>query len=639
MSHPADEFRPEPGSVPDSPGCYLFRDDGGRVVYVGKAKSLRSRLANYFGSVTNLPARTHAMLTAACAVEWIVVESEVDALHLEYTLIQRHRPRYNIQYRDDKSYPYLVLTTSQQVPRARVQRGRVDAGDRRFGPYAHAHAIRETLDLLLRVFPVRSCTQGTYDRAERTGQACLLHHIERCAAPCTGAITMEAHRELVDGMAAFLDGSTAAVFARLEDEMRTAAGSQRYEVAARRRDQLEAARQALAKQQVVGADDEQFDVIGLHEDELEAAVQAFFVRHGRLVGRKGWTVDKVEPLDTDSLLTATLTRLYADRADEVPGMILVPALPADSEVLADHLTRLRRDAAGGRAAKVRFHVPRRGPKAALLRTVEENARDAFARSRLKRANDFDSRTRALRELQERLGLARAPLRIECFDVSHLAGTEVVASMVVFEDGLPRKSDYRRFKVRIDANDDVAAMREVLSRRFSRDVADNGRDGSTGINNPGHEDAVRWLRPDLVIVDGGRAQLGAAVQAVEATGADDVGIVALAKRLEELWLPQRSRPVILPRGSAALYLVQRLRDEAHRFAVTYQRQRRRAAVTGSVLDTIPGIGPERRKALLRRFGSVRGIAGASVAELEAVPGISHTLAGALLERLDRTEGDG
>jgi excinuclease ABC subunit C len=637
VKNPALQFRPDPGSIPDEPGCYQFKDRHGRVIYVGKAKSLRSRLNSYFQAWSNIAVRTRAMLEAARSVEWIVVDNEVEALHLEYTLIQRHRPRYNVRYRDDKSYPYLVLTTSEEIPRARVQRGAVARGDRRFGPYAHAYAIRETLDLLLRVFPVRTCSQGVYDRAARTNRACLFHHIGKCVAPCVGAVTPDEHRELVDGLAAFLDGDTEPVLRRLEADMEAAASELNYEVAARLRDQLLDVRKALAKQQMASEKPEDFDAVAIWEDDLEAAVQAFFVRRGRVVGRKGWTVDKVEPLTAPELLTSFLLKLYEEREDDVPPLVLVEEIPDDAAALSTLLADLRRshhDGRGRRIEHVELRVPQRGDKAQFIQTVKDNAREAFERHRLRRASDFTARSQALRELQEALDLDTAPLRIECYDISHLGGTDVVASMVVFEDGLPKKSDYRRFKLSQDRNDDFAAMREVIKRRFSRLVEEQaaGRAAEGKFAYP----------PSLVIVDGGRGQLTAALEGLREVEAgevadlvDEVAFVALAKRFEELHLPARPGPVVLPRGSEALYLVQRVRDEAHRFAVTYQRGRRTRTVA-SRLEDIAGIGPNRRKALLRRFGSLQGIKDATVEELAEVAGVSRTLAERIATELGRAE---
>ena len=625
MRNPALDFRPDPGAIPDAPGCYQFKDGTGRVVYVGKAKSLRSRVSSYFQAWGGIAPRTRAMLEAARSIEWIVVDSEVEALHLEYTLIQKHRPRYNVKYRDDKSYPYLVLTTSEDVPRARVARTTAKKGDRRFGPYAHAYAIRETLDLLLRVFPVRTCSQGVYDRAERSGRPCLLHHIDRCAAPCTGEVSHDEHRELVDGLAAFLDGETGPVVEQLESSMASASAELNFEAAARLRDQLFAARRAMEKQQVVAEKEEDFDAIAVHEDELEASVQAFFVRRGRLVGRKGWSVDKVEPLSTEALLTSFVVQLYAERGDDVPPQVLVPVLPDDVDALSTLLAEQRRTTREGERGRpiqrVRFHVPQRGDKLAFMATVEHNAKEAFQRGRMKRASDFDARSRALKELQDALDLDEAPLRIECYDISHLGGTEVVGSMVVFEDGLPRKSDYRRFKLSVDTNDDFAAMREVLHRRFKRLAEERAR---PIVDDDGEARKFAYP-PNLVIVDGGVGQLNAALDGVADLPTDDIAFVGLAKKFEELWRPDHARPVVLPRGSDALFLVQRVRDEAHRFAIQYQRSRRTKTVSHSELDEVPGIGPARRKALLQRFGSVAALRAASVDELAAVPGVSSTLA--------------
>lgn len=635
MDNPALSFRPAPGTIPDEPGCYQFKDRHGRVVYVGKANSLRARLANYFQAWHNIAPRTRAMLEAARSVEWILVENEVEALHLEYTLIQKHRPRYNVRYRDDKSYPHLVLTTSEDVPRARVQRGKVAKGDRRFGPYAHAYAIRETLDLLLRLYPVRTCSQGVFDRAARTDRPCLFFHIGKCAAPCTGEVSQAEHRELVDGLADFLDGNTEPVIRRLEQDMEDAAAQQNYEAAARMRDQLFDARKALARQQMASSRPEDFDAVAVWEDDIEAAVQAFFVRRGRVVGRKGWTVDKVEPLSPEELLTSFLLQLYSERDDDVPPLVIAEVMPDDAEALSTLLGEMRRDAhegPGRRIDRVSIRVPQRGEKVALLETVKDNARQVFERQRLKRASDFNARSQALRELQDALELDQSPLRIECYDISHLGGTDVVGSMVVFEDALPRTSDYRRFKLTEDRNDDFAAMREVIRRRFTRLVKE--RDEGAG------DQGKFSYPPSLVIIDGGPGQLTAAIEGLRSVEAgphadllDDVAFVSLAKRFEELHLPGRPDPVVLPRGSEALYLVQRLRDEAHRFAITYQRTRRRRKVA-SGLEDVPGVGPERRKALLRRFGSLDAIRTASAIELAEVPGVSTRLAERIHEALGR-----
>ena len=633
MENPALAFRPAPGTIPEAPGCYLFHDAGGRVLYVGKARVLRQRLASYFASWSTIPERNRAMLESARSVEWIVVDSEAAALHLEWTLIQRHRPRHNIRFRDDKSYPELVLTTSEEVPRARVQRGRVADGDRRFGPYVSAADIRATLDLLLRVFPVRTCSDGVYERARRSGRPCLLHHIGRCAAPCTGVVGVEEHRGLVDGLASFLEGRTDPVLDDLEARMRDAAEEQHYEAAARLRDQLEAARRATAKQQVVWPEPVDLDALAIHEDELEAAAHVFVVRGGRLLGQRGWIVEKSAGMTTAELVTSCVVAFYEDRSDDVPPLVLVPERPDEAEALTDLLTDLRRSSAAGRTARVALTVPQRGVRREFLATVEENARQHLQRARLRRASDLASRSAALDDLRARLGLDEAPLRIECFDISHLGGTEVVGSMVVLEDGLPRTGEYRRFKLRVDANDDPAAMREVVRRRFERLLTEQAEPleaASTrrrGFAYP----------PQLVVIDGGPTQLAAALEGVADLPLEGIAFVALAKRFEELWLPGRSEPVVLPRGSEALYLVQRVRDEAHRFAITYQRSRRTRSVRGSALEEVPGIGPGRRRELLRRFGSVRGVRAASDEELLAVPGISPILLAALRTHLDDAQG--
>jgi excinuclease ABC subunit C len=617
MENPALAFRPDPGTIPMEPGCYLWRDRRERVIYVGKAKSLRARLANYFGAWSGIPQRTRAMLEAAATVEWIVTDNEVEALHLEYNLIKRHRPRYNVRYNDDKSYPYLAVTLQDDVPRAMVRRNPRKDGTRYFGPYAHAYAIRETLDLLLRVFPVRTCSQGVFDRCRRTGRPCLLFHIGRCAAPCTGKVSEAQHRILVDDLIAFLAGDTEVVLDELEARMEAEAAKLNFEAAARIRDQLSAVRKALEKQVMVTGRAEDFDAVHFVDDELEAAFQVFFVRRGRMVGRKGWSVDKVEDLDAPELVGRFLLELAMERSADLPREILVPLEPADRETLEELLGELRR-------GPVTIRVPQRGEKRAFLDAVRENAVEAFAQHKLKRAKDFNARSQALHELQEALGLADAPLRIECYDISTLQGTNSVASMVVFEDALPRKAEYRRFAIRgVEGQDDFAMMHEVITRRFRRFLADNER--------PASERRFAYP-PNLVIIDGGKGQLNAARRALEELGIEGVEICSLAKRLEEVYLPDRADPVVLPRSSESLYLIQRLRDEAHRFAVTYHRSLRGKRMTESAFDAIPGVGPARRKALLDRFGSLKRVRQASVAELAEVDGISQALAHAVYDHL-------
>jgi excinuclease ABC subunit C len=622
-TNPALAFRPDPGTIPADPGCYLWRDRHDRVIYVGKAKSLRARLSSYFQAWSGIHQRTRAMLEAAASVEWIVAGNEVEALHLEYNLIKKYRPRYNVRYTDDKSYPYLAVTVQEEVPRAMVRRNPRKDGTRYFGPYAHAYAIRETLDLLLRVFPVRTCSKGVFDRCRRSGRPCLLFHIGRCSAPCTGEVSQDGHREIVEDLIAFLEGDTAGTLDDLSERMTEEASKLNFEAAARIRDQLGAVRRALEKQVMVTRRPEDFDAIALHEDELEAAFQAFFVRKGRVVGRKGWTVDKVEALDTPALLSRFLLDFAMERGEDLPREVVVPVEPEDAETLEALLSEVRG------AGRVQLRVPQRGEKRGFLETVRENAAEAFTQHRLRRAKDFNARSQALHELQDALGLTEAPLRIECYDISTLQGTNSVASMVVFEDGLPRKSEYRRFQIRtVDQQDDFAALHEVISRRFRRLLAEEER--------PVSERRFAYP-PNLVVIDGGKGQLSAARRALDELGIEGVDLCSLAKRLEEVFLPDREESILLPRGSEALFLMQRIRDEAHRFAITYHRSLRGKAMTESAFDGIPGVGPARRKALLAHFGSLRKVREANVDELAEVEGISTVLAEAIHAHLQGRAG--
>ncbi|MGH2750245.1 MAG: excinuclease ABC subunit UvrC [Actinomycetota bacterium] len=608
--------RPEAGSIPTSPGVYMFLDAARRVIYVGKAKSLRSRLSNYFAG--DLHPRTAAMVEAAADVEWIVVGNEVEALQLEVTLIKQHRPRYNVRYRDDKSYPYLAVTLDEEIPRARVLRGRKRKGVKYFGPYAHAYSIRDTLDLLLRTFPMRTCSQGVFDRCHRRGRPCLLFHIERCAGPCVGAVGPEEHRQIALELCSFLEGDTKPVLDRLQAEMTAAASKQEYEHAAKLRDQLDNVRKAIEKQQMVSSKGEDMDVIGMVEDDLEAAFQVFFVRKGRVTGRKGYVVDKVEDLDTARLIASFVERTYVDA--EVPKQVLVPVEPTEHALIESWL-------ASERGTSVALRVPQRGEKRALLKTVTQNAKEQFAQHRLKRSSDFASRSRQLKELQDQLVLEEAPLRIECFDISNTGPTEAVGSMVVFEDGLPKRSDYRRFAIKwSQGQDDFANMGEVIRRRFQRYLEER---------NTGRDDrATRKFAypPNLVVIDGGKGQLNRAVEVMDELGVDDVAVVALAKRMEEVFVPARPEPLVIPRGSESLYLLQHIRDEAHRFAVTYHRKRRGKRMTQSALDNIAGLGEVRRKKLLRHFGSVKRVREASLDELYEVQGVPKAVAEAVFEAL-------
>jgi excinuclease ABC subunit C len=634
-------YRPASGEIPDAPGVYRFRDAHKRVIYVGKAKSLRARLSSYFQDTANLHPRTKTMVTSAASVEWTVVANEVEALQLEYSWIKEYDPRFNIKYRDDKSYPWLAVTLNEEFPRVMVGRGPKKKGVRYFGPYSHAWAIRETVDLLLRVFPMRSCSAGVFKRSGQIGRPCLLGYIGKCAAPCVGRVSAEEHRAIVDDFCAFMAGHTADYIRRLEAEMRTASAQLEYERAARLRDDIGALNRALEKNAVVLGDTTDTDVIALAEDPLEVAIQIFYVRGGRVRGQRGWVADKVVETGTSELIEGFLQQLYAgESAGGIPREVLVPTLPADAAPVIEWLSQQR-------GSKVALRVPQRGDKKALLETVGRNAKQSLALHKTKRASDLSARGRALEEIQRVLSLADAPLRIECYDVSNLQGTEVVASMVVFEDGLPRKSDYRRFVIKgskgIDGQNDVAAMHETISRRFRRylderaqltgpDLAADEADGPMLIDPDTGRPRKFAYAPGLVVVDGGAPQVAAAKQALDELGIDDVPVCGLAKRLEEVWLPGEPDPVVLPRTSEGLYLLQRVRDEAHRFAITHHRNRRSKSMVESVLDEVPGLGEVRRKALLKRFGSLRKLRGASVEEIAAVPGFGLRTAQAVVSAL-------
>jgi excinuclease ABC subunit C len=592
--------RPPPAEIPDGPGVYLFRDQHGAVLYVGKAKSLRKRLANYFAA--DLESKTEAMVDSADSVEWIVTPSEVDAIMVEYSLVHEHQPRYNIRLKDDKSFPYLALTMNQEWPRATVVRGKRRKGVRYFGPYAQAYAIRQTLDLMLRTFPVRTCTDSKFRRYKASGRPCLLFHIEKCSGPCVGEVDADAYGELVDGMTSFFSGNSEKITERLQEEMRVAAEAQEYERAARVRDQLTSVGRAMERQELVTERPEDFDVIAVAEDELEAALVVLNVRRGRVTGRKTTIVDRVEDVDTASLIGILLTELYGD--ERPPREVLVEELPDDVEVRTAWLRERR-----GGALSLR--VPKRGAKRRILEAAAQNAIQEFSRHRLRRHTDHNARARALNDLQVVLALPEAPLRIECYDISTIQGTNTVASMVVFEDGLPKKSDYRRFKIRtIEGQDDFAAMEEVIRRRLNAYLVER--------ELPVEERGRFAYPPSLIVVDGGAGQLGRAVAVLEELGLD-IPAVGLAKRLEEVYLPHSMEPIAIPKGRESLYLLQRVRDEAHRFAITYHRQLRGKRMVDSVLDEVDGIGPARKKLLIRRFGSVKQIRAASKEELaEALP---------------------
>lgn len=638
MADPSS-YRPEPGQIPDSPGVYKFRDEHRRVIYVGKAKSLRQRLASYFQDIAGLHPRTATMVTTAASVEWTVVSTEVEALQLEYSWIKEFDPRFNVKYRDDKSYPSLAVTLGEEYPRVQVMRGPKKKGVRYFGPYGHAWAIRETVDLMLRVFPVRTCSAGVFKRSAQIGRPCLLGYIGKCSAPCVGKVTPEEHRELAEDFCDFMAGRTGTYLSRLEKEMHIAAEDMEYEKAARLRDDIGALRRAMEKNAVVLADATDADLIAVAEDELEAAVQIFHVRGGRVRGQRGWVTDKVEAVDTAGLVEHALQQLYGEEKGEaVPKEVLVPALPEDTQALGQWLAERR-------GSQVSLRIPQRGDKKALMETVHRNALQSLALHKTKRASDLTTRSRALEEIAEALDLDSAPLRIECFDISHLQGDDVVASMVVFEDGLARKSEYRRFQIKtFEGQDDVRSMHEVVSRRFRRYLQEKLKTGEwepeegEDAAGPVPEDDGRPKRfaypPQLVVVDGGQPQVAAAKRALEELGIDDVAVCGLAKRLEEVWLPGEDDPVVLPRTSEGLYLLQRVRDEAHRFAIRYQRNKRGKRLKSGPLDEVPGLGESRKQALIKHFGSVKKLRQATIDQICEVPGIgrktAETVAAALAQ---------
>lgn len=647
----ARSYRPEPGSIPTQPGVYRFRDAKGRVVYVGKAKNLRARLSSYFQDIANLHPRTATMVTTAASVEWTVVATEVEALQLEYSWIKEYDPRFNVKYRDDKSYPWLAVTVGEEFPRVMVGRGAKRKGTRYFGPYSHAWAIRETVDLLLRVFPMRSCSAGVFKRSSQIGRPCLLGYIDKCSAPCVGNVSAEEHREIVDDFCDFMAGQTSAFVKRIEKEMYAASDALDFEKAARLRDDLGALNKALEKQAVVLGDGTDADVIALAEDPLEVAVQIFYVRGGRIRGQRGWVADRVDEGGTAELVDDFLLQLYAGAGpEELPREILVPALPPDVATYEALLGDLR-------GAKVSIRVPQRGDKRALQETVAKNAGQALALHKTKRASDLTTRNRALEEIQDALDLDEVPLRIECYDVSHLQGSEIVASMVVFEDGLARKSEYRRFVIRgQDGSDDVRAMHEVITRRFKRLLDEGfetpssiaGDGSSTSGPVPADQPAGPMLvdpetgrprkfayAPGLVVVDGGAPQVAAAQRALAELGIVDIPVCGLAKRLEEVWLPGQEDPVILPRSSEGLYLLQRIRDEAHRFAIAHHRGRRSKSMVESVLDDVPGLGEVRRKTLIKHFGSLKRLREADAEQIAQVPGIGPRTAAAIQDAVARS----
>ena len=617
--------RPPAGTIPDAPGSYQFKDAEGRVIYVGKAKSLRSRLSNYFADPATLHPRTAQMVATAATVEWIQVRNEVEALMLEYSLLQRFKPRFNVRLVDDKSYPFLAITMTHEWPRPMVMRGKRRKGVRYFGPYGHAYAIRETLDLVLRTFPVRTCSDAKLERHTKQGRPCLLYHIEKCSGPCIGAVDHETYDRHLAGLVEFLEGNSEPVVAQLEADMAAAAADLEFELAARLRDRAASVRRAGEKQQMVAERNEDLDVIGIAGDELEASVQVFIVRRGRVVGRSGFVMDKVLALDDGEVVARTLEELYYDEpAMGMPKQVLVPTLPDDAALYEQWLSEHR-------GSRVEIRVPQRGGKRQLQETVTHNATEVFSRHRLRRASDHNSRAKALNELQDHLGLAEAPLRIECFDMSHIQGTDYVGSMVVMTDGLPDKREYRRFKVKtvggehIGDSDDFAAMEEVLTRRFSNYLEDRSK--------PIAERGKFQYPPQLLVVDGGKGQLNVAVRVLESLGLEEeIPVCSLAKQFEEVFLPGGPDPVRVPRQSEALFLLQRIRDESHRFAITFHRELRNKRMTTSVLDGIPGLGEVRRKRLVKELGGVKALKAASLEQLRELSWLPDTVADAIHHKI-------
>ncbi len=644
MADPSS-YRPAPGEIPTDPGVYRFRDEHGRIIYVGKAKNLRSRLNSYFANPATLLPKTHAMVHHAASVQWTIVGSELEALQLEYTWIKEFAPRYNLAFRDDKTYPYLAVSMSEKYPRVQVMRGERRKGTKYFGPYT-AGAIRETMDTLLRVFPVRSCSPGVLRRAERSGRPCLLGYIDKCAAPCVGRISEQDHKALAQDFCDFMGGEAKRFIGTLERQMAEAVAELDYEQAARLRDDIIALRKVFERNAVVLAEDTNADIFAVEQDELEAAVQVFHVRGGRIRGQRGWVVEKVEDASDAELWEHLMQQVYGgeeSQPDTIPRQILVPELPANHEYLAQWLGELRQ-------GKVSIKVPQRGEKAALMDTVQANARQSMMLHKSRRAGDLTSRSLALAELQEALDLPMPLLRIECYDISHVQGTNVVASMVVVEDGLAKKGEYRKFSITGDAAiDDTASMYDVISRRFRNYLSEQDAraqtapaSGEVGVDADAQEPARAKFAypPNLVVVDGGVPQVNAASRALADLGITDVAVIGLAKRLEEVWVPDSDFPVILPRSSEGLYLLQRIRDEAHRFAITFHRAKRGKAMTASILDTVPGLGPAKQKALLAHFGSLKKIRAATLEDLEQAKGIGPVLAGVVFSTLnaDRESGN-
>ena len=626
----ADPATYRPTEIPEEPGVYRFYNKSDKVIYVGKAKNLKNRLSSYFQS--NLAQKTYRMVHEAVRVDWTIVNTELEALALEFSWIKQYHPTYNVQFKDDKSYPYLAISLEDEFPRIFITRKEKRSGLKYFGPYTNAWALRNTYEVLLKVFPVRSCSAGNFQRAQRSKRQCLLGDIGKCAAPCVGWVTPEEHKEIALKLDAFMEAGMEDLVPTMKAEMELASSREEFERAARIRDQIESFEKAQRSTQGNLSDDLDGDFIAIHEEGLHAAGSIFIVRRGSIKGSRSWIVDQERTLEGDDQYASLLFSIYGDGATEIPSVIHLNGEPTDPESLGEWLTSI----AGG---KVTIKVPQRGEKVELLETVERNAHYALVQFMSKRATDAAVSGKALIELEEQLELPRTPLRIECYDISNISGTSVVASMVVFEDGLAKKSEYRRFAIDTStATDDTRAMHQVITRRMKRLLADRQVNHSE-IAETGGKLSKFAYPPQLIVVDGGAPQVAAAQRALDELGITDIALVGLAKRLEEVWIPHSSDPLILPRTSEGMYLLQRIRDEAHRFAITFHRSKRSKVMLESLLDEIPQLGESRRSALLARFGSVSAIRKATLAELETTPGIGSTIAGVIYSHLDalRTSG--
>jgi excinuclease ABC subunit C len=626
----ADPASYRPSDIPEEPGVYRFYNKSDKVIYVGKAKNLKNRLSSYFGS--NLAQKTYRMVHEAVRVDWTIVNTELEALALEFSWIKQYHPTYNVQFKDDKSYPYLAISLEDEYPRIFITRKEKRSGLKYFGPYTNAWALRNTYEVLLKVFPVRSCSAGNFQRAQRSKRQCLLGDIGKCAAPCVGWVTPEEHKEIAYKLDAFMEAGMEDLVPTMRAEMELASQREEFERAARIRDQIESFEKAQRSTQGNLSDDLDGDFIAIHEEGLHAAGSIFMVRRGSIKGSRSWIVDQERTLEGDDQYASLLFSIYGDGTTEIPSVIHINGEPADREALGEWLGTL-----AGR--KVTIKVPQRGEKVELLETVERNAHYALVQFMSKRATDAAVSGKALIELEEQLELPRTPLRIECYDISNISGTSVVASMVVFEDGLAKKSEYRRFAIDTStATDDTRAMHQVITRRMKRLIADRQVNHSEVAETGGKLSKFAYP-PQLIVVDGGAPQVAAAQRALDELGITDIALVGLAKRLEEVWLPNSMDPLILPRTSEGMYLLQRIRDEAHRFAITFHRSKRSKVMLESLLDEIPQLGESRRSALLERFGSVSAIRKASLAELETTPGIGSTIAGVIYSHLEKLSTPG